>query len=66
MGKGRMGQGNGFRAVGNAREARRRQQACRLRARTFSLLQLPCFIVFVAETRETVGGRACSGLCLHE
>ena len=43
--------------------ARTRRQACRrVPARTLSLLQLLRFIVFVAETRETVGGRACIGL----
>ena len=51
MGKGRKGQGNGVRPVGNARG---------VRARTFSLLQLLWFIVFVSGTRGIVGGRACS------
>ena len=62
-----MGQGNGFRPVGNAREAGTRQQASRrVPARTFSRFQLLWFIVFAGEIRGTVSGRACTGLSLNE
>jgi hypothetical protein len=43
-----MDERNGFRPVGNAKEAGTRWQAClRVPARTFSLLQLLWFTVFV-------------------
>jgi hypothetical protein len=54
-----MGKGNGVRPVGSAREPGRGGQAClRVPARTFSLLQLLRFILFVARTRGIEGGRA--------
>jgi len=65
-----MGEGlrNGFRPVGNARglPGRGGKLAAPSRRERFSLLQLLCFIVFVVEARETVGGRACTGLSLRE
>src|SRR6266446_4137089 len=69
-GQRRMGQGLrewippcGYRkGKGTART--RRPESRRVRARTFSCVQLLRFIVFVEGTRGTVGGTACSGLVL--